>query len=364
MTSAQYKFTTVPASEREKRALMGLAALECPGALDSANRGAALWHAKEYEKSIEKYRAAVEMSHEVGGTWLPRSYVVSGLGSALRSVPAIPDEDDVKLFWRIGQGKYNDAAHTRAQAYQEGGLAAWHRSDRQQCARFYNLCLAITVSSDEGEAIAMNASDNGNPDSRVRIELATIQGDVRTQLRNLDGITFPDENNDVRTTDPGRPDAGGTVRGPRNPLLATFVMMSLRLSKPDECDECGLKSTTSSSSSQRFLTCRRCKARYYCSPQCQKAAWDRPGGHQACCRAPGKLRPGDLAQLRNLVKSHDLNGIVVKVNADPQPIDRFSVTVQPLQSNDGRTLSVKPENLVYLSPELRWPDRTPSNSSA
>ena len=267
----------------------------------------------------------------------------------------MPPEDDVKLLWRIGQGKYNDAAHTRALAYQEGGLAAWHRSDRQQCARFYSLCLAVPT--DDGEAIAIDPTTQ-DPTSRVHIELAKIQADVRINLRRIDEIPSEDDDDSGYPARADRPDAGGrhtAVRGPQDPLLGSFVQMSLRLSKPNECDECG-KST----SDQRFLTCRRCKARYYCSPQCQKTAWDRPGpaGHQQCCRAPGKLRPGDLAQVRSLIRSQDLNGLVVEVRGlDPKAQDRFSVKVQPRQPNEGRIISVKPENLVYLSSELRWPDR-------
>ena len=65
LKSAQYKFTTV-ATDREKRGLMAMVALECPGALDYANRGVKMWHAKDYEKSIEQYRFAVETSNPVG----------------------------------------------------------------------------------------------------------------------------------------------------------------------------------------------------------------------------------------------------------------------------------------------------------
>jgi flagellar biosynthesis GTPase FlhF len=57
------------------------------------------------------------------------------------------------------------------------------------------------------------------------------------------------------------------------------------------CDHC--QKTKQEIGTKVLLCCSRCKFEYYCSKDCQAAAWKTK--HRKHCRAPGDFRPGDQA---------------------------------------------------------------------
>lgn len=67
------------------------------------------------------------------------------------------------------------------------------------------------------------------------------------------------------------------------------IVGNVPFSAGNMCDNC--QKTKAELRVERFLCCGRCKLEYYCSPECQRAAWD--NGHKKLCRAKGDFRPGD-----------------------------------------------------------------------
>lgn len=74
------------------------------------------------------------------------------------------------------------------------------------------------------------------------------------------------------------------------------------------------KATTAGTkvSCEGLKMCQRCQRAWYCSRECQLAAWK---SHKATCRSRYAFVPGDVAVLCNLNSQPELNGSVVTILA-------------------------------------------------
>jgi hypothetical protein len=77
----------------------------------------------------------------------------------------------------------------------------------------------------------------------------------------------------------------------------------------DKCDHCS--KTSVDLGAMNFNACRSCQRAYYCSPECQRAAW-KAGHKQACCK-PDERYVGDLMHLRSLQKRTKINERLVEM---------------------------------------------------
>ena len=112
------------------------------------------------------------------------------------------------------------------------------------------------------------------------------------------------------------------------------------------CDCCGKTPDDGASLSK----CSRCGLSYYCSKECQKAAWG--GGHKEACRAPGEVKVGDWLMLQDVANIHEYhgmhNGMIVEVQAAASDKGRWEVGM--LGGEKGDSASIATEELKRLRP--------------
>ncbi|GKY93661.1 hypothetical protein MPSEU_000333500 [Mayamaea pseudoterrestris] len=107
-----------------------------------------------------------------------------------------------------------------------------------------------------------------------------------------------------------------------------------------ECDFC--KKTLAQLGIPRLSTCTRCKMTYYCSKECQKAAWK--AGHKTACREPNQRVRGDVMQLKE--HGNELSQVVTLV--EEQPNKQWKVTTMLFCRP--KTLIVDSDQLVHIRP--------------
>lgn len=94
--------------------------------------------------------------------------------------------------------------------------------------------------------------------------------------------------------------------------------------------------------------CTRCQFAYYCSPDCQRAAWKI--GHKQTCRKPSERKVGDQMYLKDLQKRGDLNGRLIWL-VEPDGEDRWAVRVCFSQSDEEEAnFSVGSDKLYHIRP--------------
>ena len=164
--------------------------------------------------------------------------------------------------------------------------------------------------------------------------------------------------------------AGGGDRTPTNPTMlrcedypvsqlnyrASTAADALLLDRAraihgDRCDECGVKPAAGSGAALNI--CGRCRQRWYCGRACQATHWK--AGHKKVCRKKGAFKPGDRVVFIGLVTRADLNGLMGTVRAQvaggaggDAAATRWQVTTSTLAGIPPETLSIKPDNLMYL----------------
>jgi len=115
----------------------------------------------------------------------------------------------------------------------------------------------------------------------------------------------------------------------------------------DKCDLC--RKTPSESGVTNFNACSRCQRAYYCSPECQRAAWK--SGHKKTCRKLDERNVGDIMHLRDLQERSELNGRLVELVAAVGE-DHWSVRFYRLKcgGQPGAATSVGQNKLVHIRP--------------
>jgi hypothetical protein len=109
------------------------------------------------------------------------------------------------------------------------------------------------------------------------------------------------------------------------------------------CDRC--KKSHQELHKKNLQCCGRCKRAYYCSKECQAAAWY--SGHQSHCRKPEDIQSGDYMMLCGLKSKGELNGRVVRVLEYNQQTGRWGVKPAGMGN---KTLAVTPDKLKHLRP--------------
>ncbi|KAJ3066961.1 hypothetical protein HDU98_009794 [Podochytrium sp. JEL0797] len=102
--------------------------------------------------------------------------------------------------------------------------------------------------------------------------------------------------------------------------------------------------------------CQRCLSKYYCSPECQRAAWG--SGHKKMCRAPGDFVKFDLVRVHGLKNERYtfMNGNMFEIRG-PAPALSTSGEARWIVSylGGGKEVIMKPSNLTrVMFKEERW----------
>lgn len=95
-----------------------------------------------------------------------------------------------------------------------------------------------------------------------------------------------------------------------------------------------------------FDKCSRCKRAYYCSQDCQRAAWN--AGHKHACRKPLERKVGDLMSFRE--PGTEADPLVELVAQDEDDADYWVVRIYLASGDTAKTFSVRSDALTHLRP--------------
>ncbi|KAJ3072537.1 hypothetical protein HDU98_003423 [Podochytrium sp. JEL0797] len=122
-----------------------------------------------------------------------------------------------------------------------------------------------------------------------------------------------------------------------------------------KCDECGaLARAENGEVVTRLRKCQKCLSKFYCSPECQRAAWK--SGHKISCRAPGDLVRFDFVRVHGLQNAVKMNGQVFEVQRlkSGSAADEEVKWIVSLVGGGGE-VAVKEKNLTrVMCKEERW----------
>ena len=102
----------------------------------------------------------------------------------------------------------------------------------------------------------------------------------------------------------------------------------------------------------KLACCSLCRLAFYCSRDCQVAAWQ-SGGHKKACRPADARVSGDLMHVKGLKARKDMNGRLVRLVAQDELTGRWQVCIYTERfpgDDSNKTLSIKAENLVHIRP--------------
>jgi hypothetical protein len=95
--------------------------------------------------------------------------------------------------------------------------------------------------------------------------------------------------------------------------------------------------------------CTRCQQAYYCSKDCQRAAWK--AGHNRACRKPSDREVGDQMYVKDANKFIDLHGRLVEL---VEPNEEMGWLVRLTRSNsgerEGATFLVDSDTIFQIRP--------------
>ncbi|KAK3249693.1 hypothetical protein CYMTET_40885 [Cymbomonas tetramitiformis] len=302
---------------------------------------------------------AYKTGYELGAPdWHLGYCCVSGFTSVLRETHFPASTDDLSFLRQLGKAEDVPALH-RAQAQFTYGLMKWLGGERESAARNYREAIAIgekASASDRArkETLPDGATQQYVPKTSGPVLDEVMQG-ARENLEVLEGQrTGPlsKEESPPGTTQGLAPlkRVHAVPAGPGvHPAVMDQALEQLRVSG-SSCDQCGRqrggKGVASGGEEVNLRMCQRCKRVWYCSAECQRAAWK--GGHKRNCRPWGQHSAGDRIQLKQgaVPLKPEYNGCIVEVvgkvaaAADEPSEGPMSEWEVQLLGSDGTTVRV------------------------
>jgi hypothetical protein len=128
----------------------------------------------------------------------------------------------------------------------------------------------------------------------------------------------------------------------RHPMQNEQDLLMRSIAGGNRCDGC--KKGREELDLGSFSVCGRCKMVSYCSPVCQRKAWNT--GHRQSCRQKGQIEVGDDMVLVGLSSRTELNGRFAKIigpgSVEGKWLDKLTDASQPMSVSGDKLLRLRP----------------------
>ncbi|GKY92553.1 hypothetical protein MPSEU_000225600 [Mayamaea pseudoterrestris] len=218
--------------------------------------------------------------------------------------------------------------------------------EHEDAADFFRQAISLADAVSERELKECNAHSISNDGSDIRNTLGELRSNCKANLNAMENPAM----HRFRVGEP--PNLPSTFHQRSDGTIAETkpYLMDLPSNDPNrakvggsDCDHC-LK-TLAELAIPRLSICTRCKMAYYCSKECQKAAWRK--GHKVACRAPDQRERGDLMRLLPLgTEEEHVSKLVTLVEQLANGQWQVKLTTAPHE-----TLIVDSDRLAHIRPD-------------
>lgn len=258
------------------------------------------------------YQTAVLASNHDALSFAFRFHSVSGLASVIENY--FP-RSDVTLLKDVSRGRYGDEGETKALASNSLAFLRRGSGDREGAVRQFKRTLRLSCTNGRKVFVGFGGSFGSHELSEILFEKMqkTAQKCIQAMEEALTASTvlsaeeiFKEDEEKPGEFPASLSEAERAILAKLNPHHTTKKETQMRyICAPADapfaerctrvrgsvCDECGAHG--------KLMMCQKCKKRWYCGAECQRAAWRR---HKKVCRAADDLRVGDRVIIRGLRK--------------------------------------------------------------
>ncbi|KAJ3063021.1 hypothetical protein HDU98_001115 [Podochytrium sp. JEL0797] len=264
--------------------------------------------------------------------------------------PNASDEDFLKTLQNDTEAPTHHravAAFTRASLSHQQGDKMGSDSHLRQCIV---LCDKITPSE-----LALQIYTRDAPPRRVSVReyLAEPDSVLSHAKRTLESMSAATPKSSVIMGSVHTGPWFGLERCEKESVL--FDKLIWQHTPGNKCDRCGVWAQLDEGERLRLKKCKQCLAKFYCSSDCQRAAWN--AGHRNMCRTPANLVEFDLVRIHGLKneKYSSMNGDVYEIRGSANSSTPDVVKWMVSMLGGGGELVVKDVNLTrVMFKEERW----------
>lgn len=282
------------------------------------HRGCADAYRNGYEECMKTYRNNTSSSAK---KWELEYCCISGYTSLFREKEVMPTDADFLFLKTVGL--YLNSPLASAQAYLTRGLLFWDKGLREKAARQYRRGLESVSGATKEQRLRQEMLPLGGT---YKLQVTEpLMNDVAQTLRQNLTILETGKAPANLFANPSSTVSGKVMTYPVQGKLDVSKLEALTSVSGAHCNHCGampqsrvtMDTKPEAKTCDSLKMCQRCQRAWYCSKECQLAAWKT---HKTECRARYLFAPGEAAILCNLNSQPELNGTIVTILAKDERV--------------------------------------------
>ncbi|GKZ00221.1 hypothetical protein MPSEU_000975000 [Mayamaea pseudoterrestris] len=304
------------------------------------------FHLREFRKAADLYWEAF---NKFPSKWTEHRYqCFTGYSSILaekyfkhtatdlENIRSVLDNEEELAFFRV------DAGLTL-------GILRHRDHDDEDAADVYRQAIGIAKAASKQE-LKRRTLNELNQNVTVRELIGGLQEQLTKNLKSIErqGVRFIPEGFIFGSAPPiPRSDGSCLENKIRTMRMPQDLALARRASEVGgrACDYEGCRKTLAELGVDRLNACAKCKMAYYCSRECQTAAWKQ--GHKSACRAPEQRVVGDYMKVDGLEGRKEFNFQLVRL---VEQLENGRWKVEFCVPKEASVISVASDKLVHIRP--------------